>query len=219
MPLGRPATHARFAVAVGAVVSVAALVGLVGHASLVTSPPADASAMAANPVSAPHLYHHPTERHAAAPKSVGVADGEMPDGVTVLDNTYPGVTKLDPALLRALRAAAKDAGGDNIRFVVNSGWRSPRYQEQLLDQAIATYGSRAKAARWVASPRTSAHVSGDAVDIGPSDADSWLSERGVGYGLCQIYRNEPWHYELRPEAVQLGCPTPYADPAHDPRTQ
>ena len=31
------------------------------------------------------------------------------------------------------------------------------------------YGSEAEAARWVATPDTSAHVSGDAVDIGPSE--------------------------------------------------
>ena len=24
-------------------------------------------------------------------------------------------------------------------------------------------------------------------------------------GLCQIYRNEPWHQELRPEAIDYGC--------------
>ena len=49
-------------------------------------------------------------------------------------------------------------------------------------------------------------MSGDAVDIGPSDATAWLSEHGAEYGLCQIYRNEPWHYELRPDAIDHGCP-------------
>ena len=71
----------------------------------------------------------------------------------------------------------------------------------------------------MATPNTSAHVSGDAVDIGPSDAAAWLSEHGAWYGLCQIYSNEPWHYELRPEAIDHGCPPMYADPTHDPRTQ
>jgi hypothetical protein len=37
--------------------------------------------------------------------------------------------------------------------------------------------------------------------------------------LCQIYRNEPWHYELRPVAIEHGCPAMYADPTHDPRMQ
>jgi D-alanyl-D-alanine carboxypeptidase len=71
----------------------------------------------------------------------------------------------------------------------------------------------------VATPSTSAHVSGDAVDIGRSDAAAWLSEHGAEYGLCQIYGNEPWHYELRSEASEHGCPAVYADPTHDPRMQ
>jgi zinc D-Ala-D-Ala carboxypeptidase len=71
----------------------------------------------------------------------------------------------------------------------------------------------------VATPNTSAHVSGDAVDIGHFDATAWLSEHGAEYGLCQIYSNEPWHYELRPEASDYGCPPMYADPTHDPRMQ
>jgi hypothetical protein len=61
-------------------------------------------------------------------------------------------------------------------------------------------------------------VSGDAVDIAAAGA-AWLSGRGAAYGLCPIYANEPWHYELRPEAVDHGCPATYADPTHDPRMQ
>jgi hypothetical protein len=75
-----------------------------------------------------------------------------------------------------------------------------------------------EAARWVATPDTSAHVSGDAVDIG-RDGAAWLSEHGAVYGLCQTYGNEPWHYELRPAAVDRGCPRAYPDPTHDPRMQ
>jgi hypothetical protein len=62
-------------------------------------------------------------------------------------------------------------------------------------------------------------VSGDAADIGPSAAAEWLSAHGAGYGLCQIYGNEAWHYELRVDAVGRGCPRTYADPTHDPRMQ
>jgi hypothetical protein len=69
----------------------------------------------------------------------------------------------------------------------------------------------------VTTPNTSAHVSGDAVDIWLSDATAWLSEHGAEYGLCQIYGNERWHHELRPEAIDHGCPPMYADPTHDPR--
>jgi zinc D-Ala-D-Ala carboxypeptidase len=148
---------------------------------------------------------------------LGVTDGAVPDGTTVFDDGIPGVANLDPALLGALRRAATDAARDGVEFVVDSGWRSPEYQEHLLREAVTEYGSEEEAARWVASPDTSAHVSGDAVDVGHSDARTWLSEHGAGYGLCQIYGNEPWHYELRPEAVDHGCPPVYADAAHDPR--
>ena len=151
--------------------------------------------------------------------ALGEADGAVPEGTTVFDDAIPGVAKLDPALLGALRQAATDAAGYGVRFVVDSGWRSPEYQEHLLDQAVSKYGSIAEAARWVATPTTSAHVSGDAVDIGPATAAAWLSEHGADYGLCRIYGNEPWHYELRAEAIELGCPPMYADPTHDPRMQ
>jgi len=145
------------------------------------------------------------------------ADGALPAGVTVFDDRYPGVANLDPALLAALRAAATDAAADGVEFRVNSGWRSPAYQRRLLREAISTYGSAAAAARWVATPDRSPHVRGDAVDLGPAEARAWLAEHGARYGLCQIYRNEPWHYELRREAID-GCPPPmYADPSQDPR--
>jgi zinc D-Ala-D-Ala carboxypeptidase len=127
--------------------------------------------------------------------------------------------KLDPALRGAVRQAAADAAGDGVEFFVESGWRSPEHQEQLLREAVSKYGSEEEAARWVATADTSPHVSGDAVDIGPSAGTAWLSEHGAEYGLCQIYGNEPWHYELRPEAIDQGCPPMYADPTHDPRMQ
>jgi zinc D-Ala-D-Ala carboxypeptidase len=147
------------------------------------------------------------------------ADGALPDGVTVFDGQYPGVANLHPDLLHALREAATDAADDGVEFDVNSGWRSPKYQNQLLREAISKYGSEQEAARWVATADTSPHVSGDAVDIGPFDATAWLAEHGAAYGLCQIYSNEPWHYELRPAAINQHCPRRYADPTQDPRMQ
>ncbi|MER7247534.1 M15 family metallopeptidase [Kribbella sp. NPDC000426] len=151
----------------------------------------------------------------AAIGAPGKDDGAVPAGVTVFDDDYPAVANLDPALLTALRKAASDALEDGVTFYVNSGWRSPEYQNELLRDAIVKYGSAEEAARWVATPDTSQHVRGGAVDIGHSEAKAWLAEHGAAYGLCQIYRNEPWHYELRPD----GCGPMYADPTHDPRMQ
>ena len=145
------------------------------------------------------------------------AGGAVRRGLTVFENETPPVANLDPDLLGALRQAATDAAKDGVGIFINSGWRSPEYQERLLRQAVSKYGSEERAARWVATADTSSHVSGHAVDIGPSRAMAWLSKHGAEYRLCQIYRNEPWHYELRPEAIDDGCPSMYADPGRDPR--
>jgi LAS superfamily LD-carboxypeptidase LdcB len=150
-------------------------------------------------------------------RALGEADGAVPEGTTVFDDDVPGVANLDPALLGALRRAATEAADEGVELFVDSGWRSAEYQEHLLQEAVSKYGSEAQAARWVAAPDRSAHVSGDAVDIGPSAATAWLSAHGAEYGLCRIYGNEPWHYELRPGAIDRGCPAMYADAAHDPR--
>ncbi|MBD3783652.1 MAG: D-alanyl-D-alanine carboxypeptidase family protein [Micrococcales bacterium] len=150
---------------------------------------------------------------------LGIADGEVPDGLSALATGYPALDRLDPDLRAALRRAATAARADGVHLTVTSGWRSRAYQQHLLDRAVATYGSRAAAAAWVATPDTSAHVTGEAVDLGPSSAASWLADHGAEYGLCRVYRNEPWHVELRPEAPVRGCPARYDDPSDDPRLQ
>jgi zinc D-Ala-D-Ala carboxypeptidase len=158
----------------------------------------------------------PSSESAVRP-ALGKAHGAVPAPVPVFDDRTPAVANLDPALLGALRRAAKDAADDGVEIFVNGGWRSPEYQDQLLREAVSKYGSAAEAARWVTTADKSAHVAGTAVDIWPPAARAWLAEHGAAYGLCRIYRNEPWHYELRPEAVDDGCPPMYADPSHDPR--
>ncbi|MGC5626989.1 M15 family metallopeptidase [Georgenia sp. Z1344] len=147
------------------------------------------------------------------------AHGVLPDGTTAFDEELPGISRLDPALRAAVQEATEDARGDDVSIVVTSGWRSAQIQTRLLDDAVAEYGSRAEAARWVAGPDTSAHVSGNAVDIGGMAAYLWLADhdRGAAYGLCQTYANEPWHIEYLPEAIDDGCPAQYLDPTHDPR--
>ena len=194
----------------------AALVVVLGLRSL--GAPSTATPWAADPSrSAGSVAAEPLADRPPAPPSDAPPGAE--GGGTAFEDGSPAVANLDPDLLLALRLAATDAARDGVRIAVNSGWRSPEHQEQLFREAVARYGSEAEAARWVAPPATSAHVSGDAVDIGPADATAWLAEHGAPYGLCQIYGNEPWHYELRPRAVHEGCPPTYADAAHDPRLQ
>ncbi|MER7176920.1 M15 family metallopeptidase [Streptomyces mesophilus] len=223
----RPAHLAAAAVAVAG----ATLIGVAGCQSSPASssfssvsPSPSASPATAEPATAEPATAEPSSP-AAPPggarqdkrndhRALGEADGRVPDGTTVFDDHIPAVANLEPGLLKALRRAATDAG---ITLSVNSGWRSADYQEDLLRKAVAQYGSEEEAARWVATAQTSPHVSGEAVDLGPNAAQAWLSRHGAAYGLCQIYRNEPWHYELRPEAVRAGCPAMYADPTEDPR--
>jgi D-alanyl-D-alanine carboxypeptidase len=193
------------------------IVAALGSKSLVSS---SLTLPSPSTASSPPAGESPLHRSRSEQRyALGEADGAVLDGTTVFDDEVPGVAKLDSTLLGALRQAATDAADDGVEFLVDSGWRSPAYQAQLLREAVSKYGSEQEAARWVATPSTSAHVSGDAVDIGPSAAAAWLSEHGAAYGLCQIYGNEPWHFELRPEAIALGCPPTYADPTHDPRMQ
>ncbi|WP_328612185.1 M15 family metallopeptidase [Amycolatopsis sp. NBC_00345] len=126
-----------------------------------------------------------------------VEDGGAPDGreLTPFDTQYPAVGKLDPALLHAVQQAAADAR-DRVEFLISSGWRSQAYQQRLLDEGVEKYGSLEKARRFVSTPEKSEHVSGKAVDIGPTRADDWLIQHGARYGLCQVYSNEMWHFEL-----------------------
>ncbi|GAA1663000.1 hypothetical protein GCM10009830_05420 [Glycomyces endophyticus] len=148
---------------------------------------------------------------------LGLEDGAIPYGTSVFDDDVPGVANLDAPLLAALRRAATDAAADGVAFTVNSGWRNADYQRRLRREAVAHHGSEEAAARWVSTPETSPHVAGLAVDLGPAAAQAWLDARGAAYGLCRIYGNEPWHFELRPEAAVHGRPPLYPTPADDPR--
>ena len=71
---------------------------------------------------------------------------------------------------------------------------------------------------WPPAPRLSM-CRGTRSTSGPPMPRRGCPQHGAAYGLCQIYGNEPWHYELRPAAGDHGCPALYADPTHDPRMQ
>src|SRR3954451_17766650 len=142
----------------GLLIAIAAIAADIGYQSLASSSPTtDAGPSSSTGASAIGRSPH------GGP--LGVADGVVPPRTTLFDDDVPGVANLDPALLGAMRRAARDAADDGVKFVVNSGWRSAAYEEQLRRAAIVKYGSEQEAARWVATSHTSAHVSGQAVDI------------------------------------------------------
>ncbi|SFB43338.1 D-alanyl-D-alanine carboxypeptidase [Amycolatopsis marina] len=130
--------------------------------------------------------------------------------LTPFDTDHIALGKLDPALLRAVQQAATDARADGIEFFVTSGWRSKEYQQRLLEEGIERYGSLEEARKFVNTPEKSTHVSGKAIDLGPTDADDWLIRHGSRYGLCQTYANEMWHFELM-TTPGGECPAPLAD--------
>jgi hypothetical protein len=137
----------------------------------------------------------------------GPADGFVSVGGSLSPfDAVPAITRLAPGLREAVRRAAEDARADGIELRVNSGWRSTAYQRGLFDEAVRRYGGRDAARRFVKGPEDSSHVTGRAVDIGPTDAAYWLIQHGSAYGLCQIYANEVWHFE-RPIAPGGTCPT------------
>ncbi|CAH0233914.1 D-alanyl-D-alanine dipeptidase [Microbacterium oxydans] len=214
IPRARRPHHVRRLIVIAVLLAVAAIITLAVQQSL--------SAASAAVFSGPQAPQGgPSGEIGGSVLAPSEADGVIRDGdqPTVFDIDRVAVGNLDPALLAALQRAATDAEADGVVLLVNSGWRSPALQERMLQDAVVQHGSEEEASRWVASAATSAHVSGEAVDLGPLPTLDWLAQRGARYGLCQIYGNESWHYELRPDAVNEGCPEMYADPTEDPRMQ
>ena len=122
-----------------------------------------------------------------------IADGGR---ISPFDVNNPAISQLDPLLRKAIQDAARQSRASGVVLEITSGWRSKGFQQRLFDDAVRTYGSAAAAAQYVASPEASKHVLGEAVDVGPVAADNWLIRNGAQFGLCQIYANELWHFEL-----------------------
>lgn len=151
---------------------------------------------------------------AAGPFAPTADDGLIAEGaiVRLSDGDVPAVARLEPALRDAMRQAEADAAAEGLAFEVTSGWRSARYQQWLLEDAVQLYASEEVARQFVATPDRSSHVTGRAVDIAPVDAQFWLIEHGTRYGICQTYANERWHFEL---VIEPGgvCPPMKPDAA------
>ncbi|WP_197377230.1 M15 family metallopeptidase [Mycolicibacterium baixiangningiae] len=141
------------------------------------------------------------------PTATDTFGGYLPEGATLtaFDVENPTVGRLDPPLLAAVQEATRRAASDGIAVEINSGWRSVGFQQRLFDDGVRTYGSVETARQFVASPQTSMHVVGRAVDVGGPDAAAWMARNGPRFGLCQVYANELWHYELTADAAG-ACP-------------
>lgn len=121
----------------------------------------------------------------------------------------PGSAGLDPELAARFAAAQQAATADGIDLWLVSGARTAEEQQQLVDQAIDQHGVP-EAYRWVLPPEHSAHVTGLAIDVGPTEGTYWLVEHGLEHGLCQTYANEVWHFEMLPDGA-AACPEQHTD--------
>jgi hypothetical protein len=140
------------------------------------------------------------------------AQAPAPPPLTAFDVHDPAIGRLDPALLAAVQRATTAAAAQGVTVTVTSGWRTPEFQQQLLDEAVLAYGSFEAARQYVQTPEQSRHVVGTAVDIGGPGAGQWMIANGAPFGLCQIYANETWHFELAADAFGV-CPPLLPDAA------
>jgi zinc D-Ala-D-Ala carboxypeptidase len=156
-------------------------------------------------------------------KKRGLDPGYVPGDLVALPD-HPFKTgkpdlRLRALLLPDLEAMAEAARAAGAPLVISSAWRSYRYQEQLMERALATM-SRQAAERTLAPPGHSQHQLGTAVDFGSIDvsfartaAGRWLLANAWRYGFSLSYPEghegltgyswEPWHYRYvgRPAAA------------------
>ncbi|QIS04626.1 peptidase M15 [Nocardia brasiliensis] len=107
-----------------------------------------------------------------------------------------GTEGLQPRLALAYTLAEAEAHAQGVPLSITSGYRSHEEQQWLWNDGLAQYGSPDEARRWVLPPEESTHVSGRAVDVGPQEGAHWLEVNGNTWGLCRMFDNEWWHFEL-----------------------
>ncbi|MEV6428216.1 M15 family metallopeptidase [Nocardia sp. NPDC051463] len=128
----------------------------------------------------------------------------------VVAGSATGTEGLEPKLALAYSLAHDQAEAEGVGLSITSGYRTPEQQEELWLNGLQTYGSPDEARRWVLPSSESTHVSGQAIDVGPRGGAQWLEANGNRWGLCRIYENEWWHFELA-TLPGLACPPLRAD--------
>jgi D-alanyl-D-alanine carboxypeptidase len=131
--------------------------------------------------------------------------------------TTARVVMLLPSAARAFKKMQEAAHRDGVSIIPISGFRTGSYQEKLFANAVRRYGSKERAARWVAPPGYSEHHTGLAVDIGDqahpecdtepcfqsTSAYRWLAQNAARFGFKISFpasgskiRFEPWHWRF-----------------------
>lgn len=120
----------------------------------------------------------------------------------------PGAT--DPSKLvggarTAYQQAKQAMAAEGITMTLTSGKRSYEHQRDLFEKEVREKGSTAAARMRVLPPDESSHVDGNAIDINVA-AQPWMKSKGRQFGWCQIYANEPWHFEYQASYKTGSCP-------------
>lgn len=132
------------------------------------------------------------------------------DTVVSVDAADPALAGVDTELARRITDAQAAAANDGVVLTITSAKRSAEEQQALVDAAITRHGSHEEASKWVLPPEASGHVQGLAVDVGPTEGALWLGEHGLDFGLCRVYANEMWHFEMLP-ADEPACAPMHED--------
>ena len=128
------------------------------------------------------------------------------------------VTKATRDAFVAMASQARKAG---IRLEVDSGFRSYRYQKQILERVLARGVAFDQAVQRIAPPGYSEHATGEAVDLVPSTGSfgdtaeyAWLLENAANYCFRETYPKsttggyawEPWHWRFEECRDQVDEP-------------
>ena len=121
---------------------------------------------------------------------------------------------LTPATLAAFEAARAEAlWRYGVLIGLTDGYRDARAQARLLADTVRRTGSLSLALQWTLPPHESRHVLGTALDVRPIEGARWLERYGFRYHLYQVYDNEWWHFEYRPDGRPARLPHPNASTA------
>lgn len=129
---------------------------------------------------------------------------------------------VDSSAATAFVRMADSAAADDIGLMVQSGYRSPRYQRKVIVKRMKEGKSFAEVARYVAPPGYSEHHTGRAMDVvcsggaktafAASSCYPWLKENASRFGFFETYPREspggipwePWHWMYHPDSMQNG---------------
>lgn len=141
---------------------------------------------------------------------------ETKDLVEVGPNLVGRMQRLSPTAAAHWQRMVEAAAADGVRLLIVSGFRSYRYQAELIRNKLKAGQSIEEILEVSAAPGYSQHHTGLAVDIATpgsrpltaefdtSEAFGWLTENAGNFGFSMTYPKgnrygfiyEPWHWSL-----------------------